>query len=137
VDRTGSGVPTLSDASQDGTRPVDLHLHSTASDGAFPPDEVVAQATRAGLGAIALTDHDTLDGVPAALAAGARLGLRIVAGCEFSVAAPWGEMHLLGYFLPVGWGPLESFLAGCRADRERRGAETARGSGARPTRSGG
>jgi hypothetical protein len=84
---------------------------------------VVARAVAAGLGAIALTDHDTLEGVPAALEAGGRLGIRVVAGCEFSVAAPWGEMHLLGYFLPVGWAPLEEFLTHCRADRERRGGE--------------
>lgn len=108
---------------QQETRPVDLHTHSTASDGALPPEEVVARAREAGLGAIALTDHDTLDGLPAALAAGERLGVRVVPGCEFSVQAPWGEMHLLGYFLPVGWSPLEAFLADCRADRERRGSE--------------
>lgn len=83
----------------------------------------MARAAVIGLGAIALTDHDTLDGLPAALVAGANAGIRVVAGCEFSVAAPWGEMHLLGYFLPVGWDPLERFLAECRADRERRGAE--------------
>ena len=92
-------------------------MHSTASDGAYPPEEVVTRAAAAGLGAMALTDHDTLDGLPAAFAAGARLGIRVVAGCEFSVAVPWGEMHLLGYFLPVGWEPLESFLVDCRADR--------------------
>jgi predicted metal-dependent phosphoesterase TrpH len=83
----------------------------------------VTRAAAAGLGAIALTDHDTLDGLPGALAAGAGAGIRVVPGCEFSVAAPWGEMHLLGYFLPVGWDPLEEFLAECRADRGRRGAE--------------
>lgn len=102
---------------------VDLHLHSTASDGALPPDEVVARAAAAGLAAMALTDHDTLDGLPAAVAAGERLGVRVIAGCEFSTAAPWGEMHVLGYFLPLGWDPLERFLARCRADRERRGGE--------------
>jgi predicted metal-dependent phosphoesterase TrpH len=102
---------------------VDLHVHSTASDGAFPAAEVVAQAASRGLRAIALTDHDTLDGVPAATSAGARLDLRVVSGCEFSVAAPWGEMYVLGFFLPVGWAPLEKFLVRCRADRERRGAD--------------
>lgn len=102
---------------------VDLHLHSTASDGAFPPEEVVARAAAAGLKAMALTDHDTLDGVPAAIATGSRLGIRVIAGCEFSTSAPWGEMHVLGYFLPVGWDPLERFLVRCRADRERRGAD--------------
>ncbi len=102
---------------------VDLHLHSTASDGAFPPEEVVARAAAAGLGAMALTDHDTLDGLPRAIAAGQQHGIRVVAGCEFSVAAPWGEMHVLGFFLPVGWEPLEQFLRRCRTDRERRGSE--------------
>jgi predicted metal-dependent phosphoesterase TrpH len=100
-----------------------LHLHSTASDGAARPEEVVSRAARAGLAAIALTDHDTLDGLPAAVAAGGRLGVRVIGGCEFSVAASWGEMHVLGYFLPPGWGPLERFLADCRADRTRRGAD--------------
>jgi len=102
---------------------VDLHLHSTASDGAFPPEEVVARAAAAGLEAMALTDHDTLEGMPAALAAGRRLGIRVIAGCEFSTAAPWGEMHVLGFFLPLGWDPLEQFLQRRRADRERRGAD--------------
>src|SRR5512147_1940275 len=102
---------------------VDLHLHSTASDGAFPPGEVVTRAAAAGLAAMALTDHDTLEGLPAALAAGERLGIRVIAGCEFSVTAPWGEMHVLGFFLPVGWEPLERFLVRCRSDRERRGGE--------------
>ncbi len=122
LDRPGNGVPTLTGDSPSG-RVVDLHLHSTASDGAFPPEEVVARAAAAGLTAIALTDHDTLDGVPAALAAGRRLGVRVIAGCEFSTVAPWGEMHVLGFFLPVGLDPLEQFLLRCRADRKRRGAD--------------
>jgi predicted metal-dependent phosphoesterase TrpH len=81
---------------------------------------VVARAAAAGLVAIALTDHDTVAGVPAAIAAGERLGVRVVSGCEFSTAAPWGEMHVLGYFLPTDSPPLESFLERCRADRLRR-----------------
>ena len=85
---------------------VDLHSHSTASDGERRPTGVADAAHRAGLAAIALTDHDTLDGVPELLRAAARIGLRVVSGCEFSVQAPWGEMHLLGYFLPPGSAPL-------------------------------
>lgn len=81
---------------------------------------MVARAARAGLAAIALTDHDTLGGVAAAAAAGDRLGLRVIGGCEFSCAAPWGEMHVLGYFLPSASAALDAFLAGCRADRVRR-----------------
>lgn len=81
------------------------------------------RAIAAGLGAIALTDHDTLAGIPAALAAGERHGIRVVGGCEFSAAAPWGEMHVLGYFLPADSPELEGFLERCRADRVRRAQE--------------
>jgi 3',5'-nucleoside bisphosphate phosphatase len=102
---------------------VDLHVHSTASDGGLPPERVVERAHAAGLAAIALTDHDTIAGVPAALDAGGRLGVRVVGGCEFSSAAPWGEMHVLGYFLPSDSPELEGFLERCRADRVRRARE--------------
>jgi predicted metal-dependent phosphoesterase TrpH len=102
------------------TARVDLHCHSTASDGEYPPADVARRAQAAGLAAIALTDHDTTGGVPEATRAGEALGLRIVSGCEFSVKAPWGELHLLGYFLPPGHADLEQFLAGTRAARQRR-----------------
>lgn len=96
-------------------------MHSTASDGRLTPEAVVARAREAGLAAIALTDHDTLAGVVAARAAGSAFDITVVSGCEFSTAAPWGEMHVLGYFLPASSDRLETFLAGCRADRIRRG----------------
>lgn len=81
---------------------------------------MVRRAKAAGLSAIALTDHDTLAGIPEALAAGERYGVRVVGGCEFSAASPWGEMHVLGYFLPPASAPLEAFLVRCREDRVRR-----------------
>ena len=99
---------------------MDLHLHSTASDGEFSPDEVVRRAKAEGLEAVALTDHDTVAGLPGAREEGDRLGLRVIAGCEFSVAAPWGEMHLLGYFLPLDQPVIDRYLADRRADRLRR-----------------
>jgi len=71
----------------------------------------------AGVAVMALTDHDTVAGVPEAVAEGQRVGLRVVSGCEFSVAAPWGEMHLLGYFLPTENPEMEAFLVGCRNHR--------------------
>jgi 3',5'-nucleoside bisphosphate phosphatase len=74
---------------------VDLHTHSTASDGTVPPDEVVAAARAAGMDAIALTDHDTLAGVPLATAAGRALGVRIVPGVELSAHDGDREIHLL------------------------------------------
>jgi predicted metal-dependent phosphoesterase TrpH len=113
------------DCARDGVSPltVDLHIHSTASDGSLSPESVVERALAVGLTAIALTDHDTLAGVPAAVQAGERLGLRVVGGCEFSAAAPWGEMHVLAYFLPPRSAELEQFLERCRTDRVRRARE--------------
>ncbi len=105
------------------TAHVDLHCHSNASDGEYPPGEVARRAAAAGLAAIALTDHDTTDGIAEAQRAGEPLGVRVIGGCEFSVKAPWGELHLLGYFLPVGDARVEAFLEGTRAARRRRGAE--------------
>ena len=81
------------------------------------------RAHAAGLAAIALTDHDTTAGVPEAAAEGARLEVRVVSGCEFSVRAPWGELHLLGYFLPPEDDKLQAFLSGTRAARRHRGQE--------------
>ncbi len=92
-------------------------MHSSASDGACPPTEVARRAAAHGLSVIALTDHDTLAGLADAEAEGGRLGVRVIAGCEFSVAAPWGEMHLLAYFLPLGEPRLEAFLADKRGKR--------------------
>ncbi len=84
---------------------------------------MVKRALAARLCAIALTDHDTIAGLPEALAAGDRYGVRVIAGCEFSAAAPWGEMHVLGYFLPPRSADLDAFLERCRADRVRRAQE--------------
>ena len=82
---------------------------------------MVERVQEAGLAAFALTDHDTLGGLPEALAAGERLGIRVIAGCEFSTGAPWGgEMHVLGYFLPANDPTVEEFLLRCRADRAQR-----------------
>lgn len=102
---------------------VDLHVHSNASDGECSPTDVVSRAAEARVTVIALTDHDTLDGVGEAVAAGTRLGIRVVTGCEFSVRVRWGEMHLLGYFLPHDDAGLMHFLAEQRAMRERRALE--------------
>jgi predicted metal-dependent phosphoesterase TrpH len=71
-------------------------MHSTASDGALAPAAVVAAAARAGLAAVALTDHDTLGGVAEAKAEGARQGVRVIPGVELSAVDDDGEVHLLG-----------------------------------------
>jgi len=74
---------------------VDLHSHSTASDGAVAPAAVIEAAAAAGLVAIALTDHDTLDGIDSAIQRGAELGVRVIAGCELSAHEGNAELHLL------------------------------------------
>jgi predicted metal-dependent phosphoesterase TrpH len=78
---------------------VDLHAHSTASDGAASPSDLVAAARGANLAAIAITDHDTVAGVHEASAAAARLGIRLVPGVELSAVDASGETHLLGLHL--------------------------------------
>jgi len=78
---------------------VDLHTHSTASDGSLPPREVVRLAKARGLKAIALTDHDTIDGLAEAVAAGQECGVEVIPGVEISARYPGGTMHILGYFL--------------------------------------
>ena len=77
---------------------IDLHLHSTCSDGALSPAEVVRRSVAAGLKAIALADHDNTDGIDALRKAGAEQGLEVLSGVELSVVwRHWQDIHLLGY----------------------------------------
>ncbi len=78
---------------------IDLHTHSNASDGSLPPVEVVRLARERGLKALALTDHDTIDGLAEAVAAGDKYGVEVIPGVEISARHPGGSMHILGYFL--------------------------------------
>ena len=79
---------------------VDLHIHSTASDGRLNPADIVRQAAEQGLSAIAITDHDSVDGiVPALVAAKAFPELRVIPAIELSTDVPQGEVHVLGYFI--------------------------------------
>jgi predicted metal-dependent phosphoesterase TrpH len=98
---------------------VDLHMHSTASDGALPPEEVVAAAKISGVAAIALTDHDTLDGIPEATRAANAAGIRVVPGVELSAYDGAREIHLLALHVSNP-GPLELRLSMFRTARESR-----------------
>jgi predicted metal-dependent phosphoesterase TrpH len=98
---------------------VDLQTHSTASDGSSAPGQVVEAARRAGLAAIALTDHDTIAGLPEAIAAGERLGVRVVTGVELSAYDGDNEIHLLGLHLE-GTEELDRALRTFREARHRR-----------------
>lgn len=78
---------------------IDLHLHTTHSDGSFSTGEVMAFAKQAGLTALAITDHDIVDGIPEATAIGKELGIEVVPGVEISSRLGESELHILGYFL--------------------------------------
>ncbi len=99
---------------------IDLHTHSTISDGSDPPEDIPVLAAAAGCRAVALTDHDRLDGVPRARAAAASLGLELVPGCELSCDVDRGTMHLLVYFVEPGDGPLQEELVHLQEVRDSR-----------------
>ena len=102
---------------------VDLHTHSTFSDGSDDPATLVRLARAAGLTALALTDHDTLDGIGEARAAAAGTGLDLVPGVELSVDWEPGPAHLLAYFVEPGPGPLADRLVELQEGRARRNRE--------------
>ena len=99
---------------------VDLHLHSNQSDGSDTPAEIVARASAIGLSAIALTDHDNLNGIPEARSAAASSGLTFIPGTELSVDWSTGAMHMLVYFLEPGPSPLARALTQLQGGREDR-----------------
>lgn len=112
--------------SLDAVADVDLHMHSTASDGALPPAELMALCHGRGLSHVALTDHDTVAGMAEAAAAADRLGLKLLAGSELSVQWRGVTIHVLGY-LPAGvQGTLIEGLAAQAEARERRSVEIAK-----------
>ena len=99
---------------------IDLHLHSTASDGRLTPTDVVKLAASRGLRLIALTDHDTTNGCDEAQAQGARENLRVIAGLELNTDSDLGEVHILGYFKHIHHPKMQEALDGLRIKREER-----------------
>jgi len=99
---------------------VDLHIHTTASDGLLNPAEVIQLALDRGLAAIALTDHDTIAGFAEARAAAEGTGLEVVPGVEISSDWPVGDFHILGLYVDPWDGPLNESLAAMRAARLQR-----------------
>jgi hypothetical protein len=99
---------------------VDLHLHTTASDGVMSPSEIVRYAKAKGLQAIAITDHDTIGGLEEGLSEGERIGFEVVPGIEISAVHSPGSMHLLGFFLDIHHPLLNErlgYLQKARAER--------------------
>ncbi|MGI6130390.1 MAG: PHP domain-containing protein [Bacillota bacterium] len=99
---------------------VDLHCHTTASDGTFTPGELVEEARRRGLVAIAVTDHDSVAGIDEAMAGGAAIGVEIVPGLELSTDVDDGEVHILGYFIDPEDRKLLGLLESQRESRLKR-----------------
>ncbi len=99
---------------------VDLHLHTTASDGVLSPAEIVRYAKSKGLQAIAITDHDTIEGCEEALSEGSRVGFEVIPGIEISAEYSPGSMHILGFFLDIHHPLLNErleYLQKARAER--------------------
>jgi predicted metal-dependent phosphoesterase TrpH len=96
---------------------VDLHCHTSASDGALSPARLVARAARLALKVIAVTDHDSTDGVEEALSAGHHCGVEVIPGVEINTDVPGTELHMLGYYLDHTDPVLQSELARLREGR--------------------
>jgi predicted metal-dependent phosphoesterase TrpH len=100
--------------------PSDLHMHTNRSDGSHDPADLVEYAGGRGVEVMAITDHDTMAGVPEAVAAGRAVGVRVIPGIELSIKVPHGSMHLLGYFTEPAPEPLAGLIAGFGEKRVQR-----------------
>jgi len=98
----------------------DLHLHTHFSDGTYTPEELVAHALEKGLSAIAVTDHDTVEGCPRAAAACKRAGLEFIPGTELTADYQGIELHILGYFLDPDNALLLKEISKCQLTRQDR-----------------
>ncbi len=99
---------------------IDLHAHTTASDGTMSPNKLVILAKEHGIEAIAITDHDTVDGIPEAIATGEREGVEVVPGLELSVEHNPGSMHILGLLIDHENEQLNDALREIQASRSTR-----------------
>jgi predicted metal-dependent phosphoesterase TrpH len=99
---------------------VDLHAHSRVSDGSYPPEDLVTEAFRVGLSAMALTDHDTTEGLDRAVAKGVELGIEVIRGIELSCGS---GLHMLVLFLPEGPSALGNHLEEIKVGRINRNVQ--------------
>ncbi|BDQ37844.1 phosphatase [Pseudodesulfovibrio nedwellii] len=104
---------------------IDLHSHSTASDGTLSPTELIKLAKESGLDAIAITDHDTFQGVPEALAAGEKYGIEVIPGAELSLESPEGTgwIHVVALWLPENAIELQEAFDWVQEGRKTRNQE--------------
>ena len=101
---------------------IDLHSHSSFSDGSDTPDELFDLASKVGITSLALTDHDTLEGIPAARLAADRTGIEMIPGTELSLDFDKGGMHLVVLWLEPEPGPLQDRLKELQLGRDERNA---------------
>lgn len=104
---------------------IDLHLHTTASDGTLTPTALVQRAASAGITVLSVTDHDTVAGLPEARAAADSLGVRLIDGIEITAVEDSRDVHMLAYFFDPESRAFLDFLMRQRADRVRRVEEIA------------
>ena len=104
---------------------VDLHTHTTASDGQYTPAELVKKASEHNIKVLAITDHDTINGLEEAKAAGDEFGVKIIPGIEINITAPRGEFHLLGLGLKEPSSSMKEILSKVDYTREIRNKEMA------------
>jgi predicted metal-dependent phosphoesterase TrpH len=110
----------------------DLHIHTTASDGTMSPAEIVRYAKEKGLRVIAITDHDTIEGLQEGIQEGNKAGVEVIPGVELSADAPKGTMHLLGYYIDPACSELADnlkVLQQARMERNLKIVEKLRGLG--------
>jgi predicted metal-dependent phosphoesterase TrpH len=98
----------------------DLHLHTTFSDGALSPSELIDRARQAGLAAIAITDHDHTGAIDEAMEIGSALGIEVITGVELSTSVGDQDIHILGYFFDHRDRGLQDYLAFFRLERRKR-----------------
>ncbi|NMB83075.1 MAG: PHP domain-containing protein [Ignavibacteria bacterium] len=99
---------------------IDLHMHTTHSDGAFSPTELVLKAKAAGLDIISITDHDSVNGIKEAIAVGKDTGVEVIPGLEISTDLDEKEVHLLAYFIDIDNEELQKYLSFFRDERFHR-----------------
>src|SRR2546422_5215754 len=98
----------------------DLHLHTNFSDGTYSPEELVSHAQRHGLSALALTDHDTVEGCPRTALACQAAGIEFIPGTELTAEQEGNELHVLGYFIDIQRPELLAEIARFQTVRQNR-----------------
>ena len=104
---------------------IDLHIHTTASDGTDTPREAVERAAAFGLSAVSITDHDSVSGVAEAMRTGAELGVEVVPGIEVSSDYRDNNVHILGYFIDPAAAALRPVLDWVKIERDERNEKIA------------